>query len=531
MRLRFRHMDVRTVVVCLLGLCVAGPGCQTPRAEVSDAVEPRAVSSRQSNGHPVERDRPPFQDELTEDSDPIEFVSLTQPEFPASDEPVAAYSLEDVIASVYRAYPSLQASFFNRNIAQGEHLSAQGNFDTKLKGASENGPTGFYQTYRHSLGIEQPTYWGGSVFGGYRIGRGDYQPWYLERQTNDGGEFKAGVSMPLLRNRAIDERRAQLGTTAQGTHLVEPRIHQDLIDFVQMASEAYWAWVATGQKYRIQQQLLSLAETRNTGIEREVELGARDPPDLEDNRRSIVSREAKVIAARQKFQQASFKLSIFLRDINGVPIVLAEDQLPVFPELESLDLPDLDADIQTAFRNRPELLENEILREQIDIERALAENDALPNVDAVILGSQDVGEPTSPKRDKSEFELEAGIFVDVPLQRRKARGKQVSLEGKASQLVLKRGLIEDKIVAELQSVHAALQATIETVEKTQEAVRLANYMAEVEQKKFNAGTGDLFTLNLREQQAAEAAENEVDALLEYFRANAAYRAILARDHQ
>lgn len=470
----------------------------------------------------------------TVDDSQIELVSLNEPEFlplPEGESPDRAVQLDEVIDSVYRSYPALRAAFYNRNIAQGEYLSAQGNFDTKLKGITQNQPLGYYNNYRHGIGIQQPTYWGGEVFTGYRIGRGFFEPWYGERPTNLGGEFKAGVSVPLWRNRNIDQRRAELWNSAWQTHRVEPQIQQELIDFVLLASDAYWSWVAAGQIYQIQNQLLQLAIDRNKGIEREVDLGARDPPDLEDNRRLIVSREAKVISARQKLQQASYKLSIFLRDGGGQPLVPSEQQIPDFPALPEYEPPVLENDIPIALGRRPELQELDFQRKQLQIELNLARNDALPEVNALLIGSDDVGEPTSSKKDKSQTVVEAGIQVEVPLQRRKALGKQQSLNGKLSQLAVKRGLLEDKIVAELQNVHAGLTATYETVLKAREAVRLARYMADVERKKFLAGASDLLTLNLREQQAAAAAETEVEALLEYYRARAAYRAIMAQDHQ
>lgn len=527
----------RTYYLLTLSIALCGISCKADRMAhkpVSN-LNPSAYLTTHDDRKPISTDEDPRTPVTQEQSESaVELVSLDEPEYlplPEGEAPGSVVSLAEVIDSVYTSYPLLRAAFYNRNIAQGEYLSAQGNFDTKFKGASENGPTGFYQTYRQGVGVEQPTMWGGSYFGGYRIGRGDFQPWYLERQTNDGGEFKAGVSVPLWRNRNIDQRRAELWSSAWQTHRVEPQIQQELIDFVFMASDAYWTWVAAGQTFQIQKQLLELAIARNNGIKREVELGARDPPDLEDNRRSIVSREAKVIAARQKFQQASYKLSIYLRDSEGEPLVLSESQIPQFPSLGEHEILSLANDIQVALESRPELQEIEFQRKQLQIERSLAGNDALPNVDAVLLGSQDVGAPTSSKRDKSQFEMEAAIQVEVPLQRRKALGKQQALAGKISQLVVKRGLIEDKIVAELQNVHAGLSATHETVLKSREAVQLAKYMADVERQKFLAGASDLLTLNLREQQAATAAENEVAAQLEYYRARAAYRAVLAQDRQ
>ncbi|MCA9080571.1 MAG: hypothetical protein KDA58_08425, partial [Planctomycetaceae bacterium] len=149
-------------------------------------------------------------------------------------------ALDDVIESIYRSYPMLRSAMYSRNIAAGEQLSASGQFDLKLKASSENGPVGFYQTYRHAVGMSQPTWGGGEIFAGYRVGRGTFQPWYLERQTNDGGEFKAGASIPLLRNVEIDERRAAVWRANYGRQLVEPDIQAQLIGFVQEGSYAYW---------------------------------------------------------------------------------------------------------------------------------------------------------------------------------------------------------------------------------------------------------------------------------------------------
>ena len=51
-------------------------------------------------------------------------------------------SLEDVINSVHRTYPLVQAALQERAIADGNQLSSWGEFDTKLKAASENGQIG-----------------------------------------------------------------------------------------------------------------------------------------------------------------------------------------------------------------------------------------------------------------------------------------------------------------------------------------------------------------------------------------------------
>ncbi|QDT56020.1 Outer membrane efflux protein [Caulifigura coniformis] len=440
-----------------------------------------------------------------------------------------ALPLEAVVQSVYTSYPYLHAAIYERNVASGYQLAAAGGFDTKLKASSENGPTGYYQTYRQMLGLSQPTYNGGELFAGYRIGRGDYQPWYQERQTNGGGEFKAGFAVPLGRNRTIDARRAELWRSTFEIQRVEPDIQAQLIGFVQEASYAYWDWVAAGRDYRISKRLLALAENRTQRIEQQVEAGFIDPPELTDNLRLIADRKAKLASSGQKLQEKAVKLSLYLRDDSGDPIVPGPDVLNEFPEPDAIDRDHLAADAQIALRARPELKVLDLQRRQYEVDYAEAHNDLRPQVDGVLTGSQDMGEPTSSKGDKSEFEAEASLFVEVPLQRRKGRGKMQVVEGKLSQLAAKRRYVEDKIVASVQTAYIALASAHTQVLETREAVRLAEELAVRERQNFDAGASDLLKVTLREQYAVESAFKEVEALLLYYRSQADYRAALAQD--
>ena len=447
----------------------------------------------------------------------------------AENPPPSTLELDAVVSSVYANFPLLEAARFQRNVANGDILSANGNFDTKLKAASENGALGFYQTNRNSIGVSQPLYGGAEVFGGYRVGRGKFEPWYQERQTNGNGEFKGGIQVPLARNRQIDARRAELWKATYARNRTEPEIQAQLIEFIRDGSLQYWDWVAAGQKQEIADRLLILAVNRNEGIRTRVRLGDLDPPDADDNQRIIVSREAKVIDAARKSMQTAVKLSLYYRDDSGRPVIPAAKWIPKFPEPDPVNDEQMISDVQIALNMRPELKAIDILRREIDVDYASARNDFRPQVDALVMGSQDSGTPTSSKQDKSPFELEAGIYAEVPIQRRKARGKMSVIEAKVSQVIAKRRMLEDKIATEIQSTHAALSAAWQRVGKARESVRLARYMAEVEQKKFDAGSSDLLSVNLREQQAAEAAETEVDALLDYFQARAIYRAAMAQD--
>lgn len=448
---------------------------------------------------------------------------------PSDGPATAGLSLERVIGSVYQTYPLLEAAVYSRVIAEGEQLAAAGEFDLKLKAASENGPTGFYQTYRQTVGLIQPTYRGGEVFAGYRIGRGDFEPWYKERETNGGGEFKAGMAIPLARDRSIDPRRAELWRATYGRQIVEPEIQAELIGFVQEATYAYWEWVAAGARYRIAEELLELATERTERIRRQVEEGFLDPPELTDNLRLVAERRGKRADAERKLRQTAIKLSLYYRDLNGNPSIPEPERLPEFPNPGLLPADDVPRAIQSALQQRPEIAVLNLMQRQLDVDYAEFRNEFRPSIDAVLAGSQDVGEPTSPKNDKGQFELDASVFVDIPIQRRKSRGKMQAIEGKIAQVAAKRRLTEDKIVADVQAAQAALCSAFEQVREAEKAVTYAEDLAQRERRSFDLGVSDLLKVTLREQYAFESAEKTVEALLLYFQARADYRAAIAED--
>ncbi len=313
--------------------------------------------------------------------------------------------LEQVLQSVRMHFPLVRAAFAAREVASGEVLSAFGAFDHKLAAASENDALGFYENYRQGFGIERNTFGGGKVFGGYRIGRGSFQPWYLERQTNDGGEFKAGFAVPLSSNRWIDQNRAALWQARIGRRQVEPEIQTELIAYFNEASVVYWDWVAAAQFVRVADSLLMNARAREEGLKRQVATGDKARIVLTDNRRLIVSREAILIDTLRKLRQSEVKLSLFLRNPDGSPQLVSVNPAKVdFPPIGDLNEFLLADDIGMALANRPETRVLDLTAEQLGVQLRQAENETLPAIDAKVAGSQDVGAPTSSKRDKSPFQ-------------------------------------------------------------------------------------------------------------------------------
>ena len=526
-------------VIAGLLLCVGPAGCRSDKgrfvAAPAGTAEDQPLATIEPVGFESIPNDLPLPDELPE---PLPGVSADEPELILPERVAvgtqAPLTLDEVVASVRNYFPLIQQAAASRGIAAGEVLSAEGAFDHKLEGFSETQPLDFYENSRHSVGVKRDTIWGGQTFAQYRIGRGSFEPWYLERETNKGGEFKAGLVAPLVRDRQIDANRAALWQAQLERRRVEPEIMAQVILFVRDGAVAYWNWVAAGRDYLIASELLKLANERNEALEEQVRVQEKAEIELVDNRRIIVSREAKLIEGRRKLEQAAVKLSLYFRLPNGEPAVAGRQQLPDgFPTVNISDetnrLAEESSDARLALRQRPELAELQAQRQQLSVALRQAVNETWPNIDGGILVAQDVGEPTSSKRDKSEFELEALLTISVPLERRKAVGKVRSLRSKLAQLNAKNRFQADKIVADVRLARAALIAALERIEVAVEGFQLAQQMREAEQELFNQGQSTLLNLYFREQQAAEAAATQVQAYFDYFVARADYAAALGYD--
>ncbi len=448
----------------------------------------------------------------------------------AADAGSEELSLADVIASLYRSYPEIARARQQPAVAGGELRSAYGAYDTKFGAFSLSEPTGFYENYRQGLGVARQTWWGGYLAAGYRIGRGSFQPWYKERQTDEAGEFKAAFAQPLLQGRAIDPQRVALFQASLAQQAAGPIIQRSILDSSREAAAVYWQWLAAGAILEAQRELLAIAEKRGQQFQAGVNAGKFAPIDLVLNRQLIAERRTNRLEAERKFQAVTFKLSLFLRDEAGQPLVPNVAWLPSqFPTIEQLPPPDLAAELSAALARRPELKILDFELRQVQLDRRLARNEMLPRVDFVTEASQDMGPPATKSNDKGEFELVIGFQSEVPIQRRKARGKIQSTTGKLAQINQKIRLTQDKIETELRTAYNALALSWEIVQQSELSLRLAIETLETYRFAFTKGKIDLIYLNLLETKANETEIKLVKAQQDWFAALSELQVALGLD--
>ena len=438
--------------------------------------------------------------------------------------------LSDVIASTYRAFPLLEIARLQAGVAAGQQTSAMGAYDVKLEYYSLSQPVGFYETYRNGIGVARQLWWGGYASAGYRIGRGNFEPWYKERQTNDGGEFKVAFVQPLLQGRAIDPSRVELFQSNLRRQTVGPEIQSQILIAGLDAAKAFWFWVEIGNVLKAQENILEIAVKRGQQLERTRAAGAASNLEVSLNAQQIYERKLKVNETRQKFRDHAFKLSLFLRDESGSPLLAPPEWLPVdFPEIAAVSVSDFETDFQTALASRPELTLIELDRQSSRWDLALARNQLLPNVDFSIQSIQNVGQGTSAINDKGQFQVEAGVIGGVPIQRRKPIGKIQATEAKLKQISQKLEYQRNKIEIELRTARNALDIAQQNVVAARELLKQANITVSIFRRSFEAGKTDLFFLLNQEIKVNDSEVKLLEAERDFFTAMAAMQAALGLD--
>ncbi len=441
----------------------------------------------------------------------------------------SAVTLGHVVESVRSQYPPQLAALIEQDIANGRVRSAMGAFDWNLNAGGASNLAGYYDGRSGFANLEKPlSFWGGSVYGGYRLSSG-FLPNYNKERTGVDGEAVLGFKVPLLRDGTIDRRRATLWQAEIDQQLAEPFILRQYLDFVRASTITYYTWLAAGKRLVFAEELLRIAQRRDSAIAEQVLRGASARIVQVDNKRLVVSRQISVVQAKRRFEAAAIELSLFLRNKETAePILARREQLPSdFPSHTAPKYSQMAEDIDTAWIRRPEVRRIELTIEKTNIDMRLAKNNLMPSLELGVNARQGVG-GNRPK-DIEREEVEAKLEFRLPLERREAKGRVDVAQSQISRLQNERQFARDRIAADVRDSYSALIAAQDTLRQTRINVDLAQQLEDAENEKLEHGATDLLALQIREQATFDARVLEVDALLEHFRAEANYRAAVASD--
>ena len=311
-----------------------------------------------------------------------------------------------------------------------------------------------------------------------------------------------------------------------GVSIAELTVDERRLVFRQLATAAYWDWVAAGRALDVAREVLELALERDELVRESVDAGALPAIEVTDNRRAILARRSSVVAAEQKLRKAAVYLSLFYRGLDGMPMVPPEERVPDrFPEPEPFDLERVPDDVGIALARRPELRVVRAQAEQVGVDESLAVNAREPALSLKLGATAEAGTSAIVKRGPSE--LKAGVVFELPIQQRAGDGKLLKARAKLGELQRKEQFLVDKVEVEVRAAAYELDASFQRAELIREEVDVARELQALERERYDLGDSNLFTVNLREQAAADAQLRWLQALADYHRAVGMYGLVTA----
>ncbi|MDH3726498.1 MAG: TolC family protein, partial [Myxococcales bacterium] len=257
--------------------------------------------------------------------------SLTPTLALASEEPGQPLHFDEVLQSVKAHDPRIRQAVAQLRKAESKTMAARGAFDPRLDGDGKILTGGYYDLRRADVELRQPTtLWGSEIFVGYRVGFGLNERWptYRDDQTLSGGEVRAGIEVPIWRGGLTDPDRAERARAIQLQEAADQALSAAQLNLELAAARTYWSWVGTGRNREVAKALLDLAEQRDAQLRRRLAAGSIASFDVVDNERILLERKAFLVAAERAFQKATFELSLFLRDSQGMPVVANAQRVP-----------------------------------------------------------------------------------------------------------------------------------------------------------------------------------------------------------
>lgn len=437
------------------------------------------------------------------------------------------------MATVANYHPDLQQARIDMGVASAQRLAKQGSFDPSIGGGSQverfnsSSAEGKSQVAsQNSVELTLPTSSGLKVLTGAKWALGDIKT--PVSPTGDGGEYYWGVKLPLLRGFLMNDKAAALKQAKIKEVMAGIKYRQKTLELLTKANATYWAWVTAVQQVSVAEGLNQLAAVRLKQIQTRVDLGDQAAIVAVEAQREVAKRQGQLAKANRKQQEKSLDLALYLWQApTGTGEMLATSQQPLTPNsqyfvpapTQSL-VPkpgdDVAASLAVALKQRPEPQLIGLAQTLAAVDKALATNNLLPQLDVMAIQGVETG------NNAIGPVFKAGIQMNIPLRYRTPLGERRQARLTMDSLTIEAQQAAQKIQTDIRNLHSEWLARIQQYDAAKLEFDAAQQLAEGERIRFRLGDTTLFLVNRRERAAADAQlkviqqRNSVDEIAQQF---------------
>jgi HAE1 family hydrophobic/amphiphilic exporter-1 len=351
-------------------------------------------------------------------------------------------------------------------------------------------------------------------------------------------DVDATFTQPLLRNfgRLATERGIRIARL--NSEISREVFEQQVSTTLRDVENAYWNLVEAREQVEVARESLSLARELHQMNRVRVDVGTLAPLDLVTSETGIATREEQIILAEAAVQQAEDELRRLMHLEQGELWEVAI--VPTTPaETERAEI-DLQQAIATAMTERPELQNQKLRNDILDLESRFFRNQLLPRLDLTTrYGYNGIGGDI---RDEQGQVIVPGGLSDAlqqvtdrdfdgwrvdltfgyPLQNRAARARKVIADLDRDQGHSELVQLEQDIIVEVRAAVRGVRTAAQQIESTRASRGLAERQLDAERKRYENGLSTSFQVLEIQEDLTAARSREVAAIAGYRRALAEY---------
>jgi len=358
--------------------------------------------------------------------------------------------------------------------------------------------------------------------------------------TQLNSSLALSVSQPLVRNFKVDATRNQLYVTQKNREIADVQLQQQVAVTTRSVRNAYWDLAYARASLQVAQQALDLANESLRDTRSRVEIGTAPPIDITEAQAEVANREEAVIVAQAQIETSEDTLRTLIYD-------------PMNPDfwtlhIETADAPvftpttvDVDGAVRNALEKRTDLGQSKKSLEANDLNIKYLRNQTLPDVTAQIdYGLTGVGGTYVPRNilgtsggdtvtptDRSYLSVlgdlvnnayprwtaQVNIAYPIGHSQQEASLAQARLQYNQNLTQLKNQQLQ--VATQVRESARQVVTNQKRVETTRAAREFARSRLDAEQRKFAAGTSTNFLVFQAQRDLAQAANNELRAILDY----------------
>lgn len=417
------------------------------------------------------------------------------------------FTYQQFYEQILAYHPIVKQSNLIPESARRELLMAQGGFDPKIEGSFDRKVYKAKEYFnRGDVYLKVPVWLGGADLKlGYDRNVGETLS--DDVRTGPEGISYIGLTVPIGQGLLIDYRRATLRQARVFQEIADTERVKMINKIILTASKDYWNWYFTYRQFTLTEEFLDLAQVRYEAISQRARLGESAAVDTVEALVTLQDRLVQREQANLELTNARLLVSNHLWDTDQLPRELPEEVIPQVSAGRIIQPGQLEALLELARQNHPDILKYTLKGRQLEIDRQLSREMLKPvmNVSAsalykgISLNGAESGTGISNLSDNYKF------MVDLyfPIFLRKERGKIQQIRIKQMQNDFEQKQVQRDITTEINAAFNDVKTLEYQIRVQSSSAQNQEFLVQAEIRKFELGESSLFLVNSRESKLNE----------------------------